>query len=192
MIDPNNASGAADALTPEGLDEYTAEMSHHDHVIAGMALDDTDEDDIDDHSDCECAGADPFGLLDEPDEPSASTDPASTFDVETHGVQPGKFEPIAYTAAVAPQPVVTGEFINEVLRNVRAPFDAKKKRGRAFKGARARLDKRADQAVREFRAAHLPELSEEQALRISLGITGLAGDSVRGFSYVDTSTDDEG
>lgn len=122
------------------------------------------------------------------------------FDVETHGVQPGVIDPLGVTAdeitaiipgdvyfpeAVTVAPVITGEFINQSLRNVRASFDARKKRGAEFKGARTRLDKLADAAVREFRAEHLSELSDEQALKISLGDAGLIGDNVHGFSYVE-------
>lgn len=124
------------------------------------------------------------------------------FDVETHEIAPSVLYPIfdggpnptpsrwaveATESTSTVTPVLSAEFINESLRNVRGPFNAKKKRGAEFKGARSRLDKRADQAVRDFRAAHLSELSDEQALSISLGITGLAGDSLRGFTYLDAS-----
>lgn len=102
------------------------------------------------------------------------------FDVETHDVQPGVIDPLV---TVIPGDVffpednrctpvagtITGAFINQSLRNVRAMFEAKKKKGAEFKGARTRLDKLADQAVREFRAEFLSELSDEQALKVSRG-----------------------
>lgn len=87
--------------------------------------------------------------------------------------------------------VVTATLVNESLRNVRATFDAKKKRGTAFKGARSRLDRLADDAVRNFGAMHFPDLTATQVHNISKGDAEVVGDSSVGFDYVDFTDGEE-
>lgn len=200
--DPNNAIGAADALTPPGPSEFDTEtmidaMINHrtlpDDVIAqreaGYYSDDAEivrqlkRDLPEEHNEIDRQNARTRMFYVDPltkPEPSplyaaAGATPFETIEVNESNV------------GVALAPLITGEFINHTLRNVRAPFEAKMKRGKAFKAARARLVKRADEAVCEFRGAYLSELTDEQALRISLGITGLVGDNVHGFRYLDVS-----
>ncbi len=80
---------------------------------------------------------------------------------------------------------IKADFINAAVMGVRATFDAKKKRGAEYKAHRTRLDRMANQAVIAFGAEWLPELTADQVLKISLGESGLVGDSLRGFSYVE-------
>ncbi len=159
--DPNNANGAADALTPTGPNEHT-------HP--------TDDE------------RNPFEQP--PGELLIGT-------IEQREVMPADFEEqptqlypaMVYTGLadpIAPTPMLTGALINATLAGVRAPFDAKKQRGAHYKGQRTRLDNRADEAVRAFAREHFEgAITEDQAIKISLGTSGVEGNDVVGFTYVE-------